>query len=214
MKIDILTLFPNMFTNVLGESMLKIAQKKKKVKIRIHDLRDWANDKHKTADDKPYGGGSGMIMKVEPIYKALADITQKKSRIILLSPRGKLFSQKMAKELVREKHVVCIAGHYEGVDERVKGLVTDEVSIGDYILTGGEIPAMVIIDAVTRLIPGVLGGEGSLDEESFENGLMEYPQYTRPRVFRSVPVPEVLLSGDHKLIKNWRKKKAIKIKEK
>jgi len=214
MKIDVLTLFPSMFTNVLGESMLKIAQKKKKVKIRIHDLRDWANDKHKTADDKPYGGGSGMIMKVEPIYKALADITQKKSRIILLSPRGKLFSQKMAKELVREKHVVCIAGHYEGVDERVKGLVTDEVSIGDYILTGGEIPAMVIIDAVTRLIPGVLGGEGSLDEESFENGLMEYPQYTRPRVFRSVPVPEVLLSGDHKLIKNWRKKKAIKIKEK
>jgi len=155
-----------------------------------------------------------MIMKVEPIYKALTDITQKKSRIILLSPRGKLFSQKMAKELVREKHVVCIAGHYEGVDERVKGLVTDEVSIGDYILTGGEIPAMVIIDAVTRLIPGVLGGEGSLDEESFENGLMEYPQYTRPRVFRSVSVPEVLLSGDHKLIKNWRKKKAIKIKEK
>ena len=192
--------------------MLKIAQKKKKVKIRIHNLRDWTNDRHKTADDKPYGGGSGMVMKVEPICKALTDIARKKTRIILLTPKGKRFNQEMAKELSCEKHVVCIAGHYEGIDERVKGFVTDEVSIGDYILTGGEIPAMVIVDAITRLIPGVLGGEGSLNEESFEKGHLEYPQYTRPRVFQSVPVPEVLLSGDHKRIKNWRKKKAIKIK--
>ena len=228
MKIDILTLFPNMFTGVLGESMLKIAQNKKKVAIRVHNLRDWTEGAHRVADDKPYGGGSGMVMKIEPIYRALVEIAGetkvknakskhkrlKNCRIILLTPRGKVFDQRAAKKMAKSEHIICIAGHYEGIDERVRDLVTDEISIGNYILTGGEIPAMVIVDAIARLIPGVLGGVGSLDEESFENGLLEYPQYTRPRVFRSMSVPEVLLSGDHKLIQKWRKKRSIEIKEK
>ena len=228
MKIDILTLFPNMFTGVLGESMLKIAQNKKKVAIRVHNLRDWTEGAHRNADDKPYGGGSGMVMKIEPIYRALVELTGetkvknakskhkrlKNCRIILLTPRGKVFDQRAAKKMVKAEHIICIAGHYEGIDERVRDLVTDEISIGNYILTGGEIPAMVIVDAIARLIPGVLGGAGSLDEESFENGLLEYPQYTRPRVFQSMSVPEVLLSGDHKLIQKWRKKRSIEIKEK
>ena len=215
-KIDILTLFPVMFEGVLGESMVKIARRKKKIDVRARNLRDWTTDRHKTADDKPYGGGSGMVMKVEPIYNALQEILKKKktntknTKVILLTPKGKQFNQKMAKSLSKLKHIVFICGHYEGIDERVRGFVTDEVSVGDYILTGGEIPAMVMLDAITRLIPGVLGDKASLECESFENNLLEYPQYTRPREFRRMKVPEILLSGKHNEIKKWRKKEALK----
>jgi tRNA (guanine37-N1)-methyltransferase len=212
MKLDILTLFPKMFEGVLGESMLKIARKKKKLNVRVHNLRDWASDKHKTADDKPYGGGSGMILKIEPLYKALARLSGKKKnvKIVLLTPRGKTFNQKTARKLAGAKHIVLICGHYEGVDERIRSLVTDEISIGDYIMTGGEIPAMAVLDAVARLIPGVLGGAVSAKHESFEKGLLEYPHYTRPREFKGMRVPEVLLSGNHKAIDAWRKKESLK----
>ncbi|UCD55835.1 MAG: tRNA (guanosine(37)-N1)-methyltransferase TrmD [Candidatus Omnitrophota bacterium] len=224
MRIDILTLFPKMFENVLNESMLKIARKKKKTDIRVHNLRDWTCDRHKTADDKPYGGGSGMILKIEPLYKALADLLgenrvkkaatkkgiKKNMKIILLTPKGKKFNQKIAKKLSKLKHIILICGHYEGIDERIRSLVTDELSIGDYIMTGGEIPAMAVLDAVTRLIPGVLGDRASLRCESFENNLLEYPQYTRPREFEGMRVPEVLLSGNHKAIDAWRRKESLK----
>lgn len=224
MKIDVLTLFPQMFENVLGESMLKIAQRKKKVKINIYNLRDWTYNRHRTADDKPYGGGSGMVMKIEPIYRALDELlpkgvlknvrdgrkTRMSLRIILLTPRGKKYNQKIAKRFSRFKRLILICGHYEGIDERVRMLVTDEISIGDYILTGGELPAMVIIDSVVRLIPGVLGDTCSAKHESFENNLLEYPQYTRPCVFEGMKVPEILLSGDHRAIEKWRREEAIK----
>ena len=224
MKIDILTLFPDMFKNVLGESIVKIAQKKKKVSIKVHNLRKWTVDRRKTADDRPYGGGSGMVMKIEPIYKGLAEIVGKNRikklldrkespanmRIILMTPRGRCFNQKLAKNLSKTKHLVLICGHYEGIDERVRFFITDELSVGDYVLTGGEIPAMAVVDAIARLIPGVLGDEASLEQESFEGGLLEYPHYTRPQVFKKLKVPEVLLSGNHKSIESWRKKEAIK----
>lgn len=224
MKIDILTLFPKMFENVLNESMLKIAQKKKKIEIRVHDLRGWTADRHRTADDKPYGGGSGMVMMVEPICKALEKLLgknrvkklkdkkniEKDIRIILLTPKGRKFLQKTAKKLSKLKRIILICGHYEGIDERAHQLVTDEISIGDYVLTGGEIPAMVILDAVTRLLPGVLGDKASLDFESFANDLLEYPQYTRPREFRGMKVPGILLSGDHRAIARWRMEEALR----
>jgi len=218
MRIDVLTLFPKMFESVLGESMLKRAQNKGKVKIRVRNLRDWTDDAHRTADDKPFGGGPGMVMKIEPIFRALEELGATGSqmqadspapRVILLTPQGRRFDQASAKRLSKEKALVLICGHYEGVDERVRSLVDEEISIGDYILTCGEIPAMAIIDSVARLQPGVLGGEGSLDSESFENGLLEYPQYTRPAEFKGMAVPEVLLNGDHKKIEAWRKKEAI-----
>ncbi len=213
-----------MFKNVLAESMVKIAQSKNKTELKVHNIRDWTGDKHKTADDKPYGGGPGMVMKIEPIYKALVSIIGKKRvdrlkcgkpiskdiRVILLSPRGRLFNQAAAKALCKTKRLVLICGHYEGVDERVRKIITDEISIGDYVLTGGEIPAMVVLDAVIRLIPGVLGDKGSLKCESFENNLLEYPHYTRPRQFEGMKVPEVLLSGNHEAIYKWRRSEAIK----
>jgi tRNA (guanine37-N1)-methyltransferase len=225
MKIDILTLFPGMFENVLNESILKIAQKKNKITVNAHNLRGWTRDRHRTADDKPYGGGSGMVMMVEPIYEALAallgreKIKSKKGagknvRVVLLTPKGRRFNQKTAKKLSTSERLVLICGHYEGIDERVSRLVTDEISVGDYILTGGEIPAMVILDAVTRLIPGVLGDKASADYETFENNLLEYPQYTRPREFKGMRVPDVLLSGDHPTIARWREKEAIKLTRK
>ena len=212
MKIDILTLFPGMFKGVLSESMVKIAQEKKKVCVRVRNIRSWAYDNHRTADDKPYGGGPGMVMKIEPIYRALASVksTAKGRRVVLLTPQGKRFNQKMAKKLSKTKHLILICGHYEGVDERVTSLVTDEISVGDYILTGGEIPAMMILDAVIRLIPGVLGDDASLESESFENNLLEYPQYTRPREFEGMKVPDILLSGNHKAINQWRKNESLK----
>jgi len=225
MKIDILTLFPRMFENVLGESMLKIAQKKKKTAIKVRNLRDWTSDTHKTADDKPYGGGSGMILKIEPLYRAVVSLmgeanvkniklrkknVPKNMKIVLLTPRGEKFNQRKAEKLSRAKHIIFICGHYEGIDERIRSLVTDEISIGDYIMTGGEIPAMAVLDAVTRLIPGVLGDSASLKHESFENNLLEYSQYTRPREFEGMKVPKVLLSGNHKAIDAWRKKESLK----
>jgi len=228
MKIDILTLFPDMFDSVLGESMLKRARDKGILKVDIRDLRDWTFDNHRSADDKPFGGGPGMVMKVEPIYLALKELgalraiprrgrgmtgrPEKTSgaKVILLTPQGARLDQKTVKRLSKEKALVLICGHYEGVDERVRALVDEEISIGDYILTCGEIPALALIDAVMRLLPGVLGGEGSLATESFENGMLEYPQYTRPADFNGMKVPDVLLNGDHKKIEDWRKKEAIK----
>ncbi len=210
MKIDILTLFPEMFDGPISESMLKIAQKKGFAKIDIHNLRKWTNDNHKTADDKPFGGGPGMVMKVEPVDKALLELKDgKKAHVILLTPQGRTFEQRIARELSSKDHLILVCGHYEGFDERIRAYADDEISVGDYILTCGEIPAMVICDSVVRLLPGVLGDEGCLTEESFEMGMLEYPQYTRPAEYKGVKVPEVLLSGDPKKINLWRKEKAL-----
>ncbi len=213
MRIDILTLFPKMFESVLGESILKRAQEKGVIRIKIHDLRDWTFDNHRSADDKPFGGGPGMVMKVEPVSLALKDIAPvrpKRAKVILLTPQGKRLDQELVKDVSKEKELILICGHYEGIDERIRLLVDEEISIGDYILTCGEIPAMALIDAVTRLIPGVLGSKDSVTQESFENGLLEYPQYTRPADFEGMRVPEILLSGDHKKISQWRGKEALK----
>lgn len=214
MQIDILTLFPEMFKGPLSESIIKIAQKKKLVKIRLHNLRKWTSDRHRTADDKPFGGGGGMVMKIEPVYQALKSITKNKRskniKIILLTPQGKRLEQKLVKKLSKFKRLILICGHYEGLDERIRSLVDQEISIGDYVLSCGEIPACVIIDSVIRLIPGVLGNPHSIKDETFENNLLEYPQYTRPREFEGMRVPKVLLSGDHRQIKIWREKEALK----
>jgi len=211
MKIDILTIFPEMFEGPFRESMIKRAENKKLVKIKIHDLRVWAEDKHKTVDDKPFGGGPGMVMKVEVIDKALKALKTDKTRVVLLTPQGKTFKQKIAKKLSELKHIILICGHYEGFDERIREhFVDEEISIGDYVLTGGEIPAMVVVDAMVRLIPGVVGKKESLKEESFSQDLLEYPQYTRPADYKGWKVPEVLLSGDHEKIKKWRKEQAEK----
>lgn len=203
-----------MFTGPFSESIIKRAIEKGLVTIRIHNLRDWATDKHKTVDDKPYGGGAGMVMRVDVIDRALNDIKAKnqglKSKVILLTPSGKLFNQKIAKTLSSQSNLILICGHYEGVDARVEKLVDEEISIGDYVLTGGELPAMVLVDAIVRLIPGVLGKEESLKQESFMNNLLEYPQYTKPRIYKNMKVPQVLLSGDHKKIADWRIQMAIK----
>ncbi len=216
MRIDILTIFPKMFDPVVNESIVKRAQAKNKVKIIVHDLRDHTLDKHHKVDDRPYGGGSGMVMSAQPIIAAIKKITgktksKKKGRaVVLLCPQGEKLTQPIAKELSGLKHLILICGHYEGVDERVRESVVDrEISIGDYVLTGGELPAMVLVDAVVRLIPGVLGDKNSLNFESFEGNLLEYPQYTRPSDFKGLKVPRVLLSGNHKEIEDWRKKQAI-----
>ena len=214
MKIDILTLFPEMFKGPFGESIIKRAQEKGFVEIKIHNLRDWAVDKYKSVDDKPYGGGAGMILRIDVIDAAITKLQTPNSKIILLDAGGKTFTQQKAKELSKEKHLILIAGHYEGVDHRVhEHLVGEVISIGDYVLTGGELPAMVIADAVVRLLPGVIDPK-SLKEESnwkLENGNWkfspEYPQYTRPEEYKSWKVPEVLLSGHHAEIKKWRKGK-------
>jgi len=215
MEISFLTIFPKIFDCYLNESILKRAQKKKLIKFNIVNIRDFATDKHKTVDDKPYGGGPGMILKIEPIFLALKSLKLKsriksqKSRIVLLSAKGKTFDQKMAYRLAKYNHLIFICGRYEGVDERVaKYLADEEISIGNYILTGGELPAMVIADAITRLIPGVIRPE-SLKEESFsklKTKFKEYPQYTRPENFMGWKVPKILLSGNHKKINEWRKK--------
>lgn len=222
MKIDIITLFPKMFSGPFGESIIKRAQEKGSVKINVHNLRDWAKDKHKIVDDRPYGGGTGMVLMVEPLYEAVTELASKSTihnrRVILLEPSGTPYNQAKAQELSKVEHLILIAGHYEAVDERVREHLVDEViSIGDYVLTGGEIPVMVIVDSVVRLIPGVLEKEEAAQIESFEQfevegkkkKLLEYPQYTRPEEFKGWRVPEVLLTGDHKKIKNWRLEKAI-----
>lgn len=215
MKIDILTLFPEMFKGAFSESMVKIAQEKGVVEIKIHNLRDWTHDRHRTADDKPYGGGPGMVMKVEPVDEALLELKGKAEEgtlphVMLLTPQGKKLSQRAARKYSHIEHIILLCGHYEGVDERVRSLVDEEVSIGDYILTCGEIPAMVLCDSIIRLIPGVLGDEECLVDESFENGILEYPQYTRPSEYKNMIVPEVLLSGDPKKIEAWRLEEAHK----
>jgi tRNA (guanine37-N1)-methyltransferase len=215
MRIDIITIFPDMFEPVLNESIIKRAQAKKKVKIYLHDLRDFTSDKHRKVDDRPFGGGSGMLMRPEPIFNAVkyikSEIKNQKSKIILLCPQGEKMTQKLAKRLVKFEHLILICGHYEGVDERIRQkLIDKEVSIGDYVLTGGELPAMVLVDAVVRLIPGVLGDKNSLHFESFEGNLLEYPHYTRPAKFRNMQVPQVLLSGNHEKIENWRRQQALK----
>ncbi len=211
MKIDIITLFPKMFDGPFAESIIKRAQEKGLLKINIHNLRKWTKDKHKTVDDHSFGGGTGMVLMIEPIYKALKELKKKESKIILLTPQGKVFKQEKAKKLSKEKHLIFICGHYEGVDERIKEkLIDEEISIGDYVLTGGELPTMVVIDTITRLIPGVLNKKEAKEIESFSfKGLLEYPQYTRPAVFKGWQVPKILLSGNHQKIEDWRKKKAL-----
>ena len=215
MKIDILTLFPKMFKGPFDESIIKRAQKKGLIEIQTHDLRKWTKDKRKTVDDRPFGGGVGMILMVEPIYKALRDLKNKNSKVILMDPRGRTFNQKIAGNLAKEKHLIFICGHYEGVDERVKKhLVDEEISIGDYVLTGGELPAMIIIDTLIRQIPGVLIKPEASSKESFSENLLEYPQYTRPANFKGWKITEVLLSGNHRQIAEWRKKKALELTKK
>jgi tRNA (guanine37-N1)-methyltransferase len=214
MRIDIISIFPKMFSAVLDESIVKRAQLKGKVKIFTHDLRDYTLDKHHKVDDRPFGGGSGMVLQVEPIFRAAQAIKKKikgKSKVILLCPQGKKFNQAYAKKLSGCRNLILICGHYEGIDERVRQyLVDEEISIGDYVLTGGELAAMVVIDSLVRLIPGVLGDKNSLNFESFEGNLLEYPQYSRPAKFKNWPVPEVLVSGDHRKIHAWRKLQALK----
>jgi tRNA (guanine37-N1)-methyltransferase len=215
MRIDIVTIFPKMFEPILNESIIKRSQAKGKVKIYLHDLRDDTADKHRKVDDRPFGGGSGMVIRPEPIFNAVEEIKSgvrsQEPGVILLCPQGKKLTQKIAYRLSRYKHLIIICGHYEGVDERVRQrLANEEISIGDYVLTGGELPAMVLLDALVRLVPGVLGDKKSLKFESFEGNLLEYPQYTRPARFRGLKVPAILLSGNHKKIEIWRKKEALK----
>jgi tRNA (guanine37-N1)-methyltransferase len=209
MKIDVLTLFPAMFIGPLDESIVKRAREAKLLDLKIHNLRDWTHDRHKTVDDKPFGGGPGMLLKVEPLFEAIESLSREKAKVILLSPSGRKFTQQIARELSQEKDLLLVCGSYEGFDERVReALADDELSIGDYVLTNGALPAMVVIDAVARLLPGVLGDDESSRDESFSHGLLEYPQYTRPAEFRGMKVPEVLLSGNHAEIEKWRREQA------
>lgn len=212
MKIDILSLFPEMFTP-FDVSIIKRARDKGILDIKVTDIRDFTEDKHNRVDDYPYGGGSGMVMMADPVYSAVEHITEKyeeKPKIILMGPCGKKFNQNIAKQLSNEKHIVLICGHYEGIDERIRPLIDEEISIGDYVLTGGELAAMVVVDAVSRMIPGVLSSSISYEEESFYDGLLEYPQYTRPEEYREMKVPEVLLSGHHENIRKWRRFESLK----
>jgi len=209
MKIDVLTLFPAMFAGPLDESIIMRARKAGLLELKIHNLRDWTHDRHKTVDDRPFGGGPGMLLKPEPIFEAVESVRRAETKVVLLSPSGRKFDQAIARELAAEKDLLLITGHYEGFDERVReALADDELSIGDYVLTNGALPAMVVIDAVTRLLPGVLGDEASARDESFSHGLLEYPQYTRPAEFRGLRVPDVLVSGNHAEIENWRREQA------
>ena len=209
MRIDILTLFPEMFDCVLSASMLGRAQANGLIDIRVHNIRDYTDNKHRKADDYPFGGGAGLVMMVQPIYDCMhAVLDGASARRILMTPRGRTLNQKIAKELSTEDHLVLLCGHYEGVDERVMNIIDDEISVGDYVLTGGELPAMLLVDCVSRLIPGVLGSEQSAADESFSEDLLEYPQYTRPASFRGMDVPEVLLNGHHAKIQAWRQEQA------
>jgi len=215
MKFSVVTIFPDIIHAYISSSIIKRAVQKGFLSVHVHNLRDYALDKHKTVDDYPYGGGAGMIMKPEPFFRIAGKIwsEEDKRRIVVLSPKGRLFDQEAALELSKEKkEIVLFCGRYETIDERVtEHLADDEISIGDYVLTGGELAALVIIDAVTRLIPGVLGDCRSSEEDSFSSGLLDYPHYTRPENFRGIPVPEILLSGNHEGIRRWRKKQSLKI---
>ncbi|HAA90212.1 MAG: tRNA (guanine-N(1)-)-methyltransferase [Thermoanaerobacterales bacterium 50_218] len=210
MIIKILTIFPEMFTGPFQTSILKRAQQRGLLRIEVINIRDYSLDKHRKVDDYPFGGGAGMVIKPEPVYRCLmANKENPKARVILLTPQGKTFTQKIAQELAQEQEVILICGHYEGIDERVKHFVDEEISLGDFVLTGGEIAAMAVTDSVARLVPGVVGDQESLKEESFSLGLLEYPQYTRPRRFLEWEVPQVLLSGDHQAIARWRRAQAV-----
>ncbi len=209
LRIDVITIFPGMLNGFLQESILKRSVEKGLVEIHVVDLRRFTTDKHQSTDDRPFGGGPGMVMKPEPLFKAVESVRRKESRVVLMTPQGRRMEQAIAVRLALESHLIFVCGHYEGVDERVRvHLATDEISIGDYVLTNGVLPAAVVIDAVVRLIPGVLGNEGATREESFTEGMLEYPQYTRPRDFRGLVVPEVLVSGDHEQIARWRRGEA------
>jgi tRNA (guanine37-N1)-methyltransferase len=211
MKIDILTLFPEICRAPLSESMMKRAQENKIVDLRIHNLRDWTTDKHHVVDDAPFGGGQGMVMKPEPIFAAVEELKTSKSKVVLMSPAGRRFDQKLAANLSNEPHLIIICGHYEGVDHRViEHLVDLEISIGDYVLTNGAVAAAVLVDAIVRLLPGALGDDQSAADDSFSIGSLESPQYTRPAEFRDWKVPEILLSGNHAEIAKWRKEQALK----
>jgi tRNA (guanine37-N1)-methyltransferase len=219
MRIDVLTIFPQMFDVPFSFGIFKRAIDQNLVSINVHNIRDYTHDKHHTVDDYPHGGGPGMVLKPEPVFEAVAAVKAQlpdesgtaQLPIILLTPQGRLFNQQIAMELSKYRHLIMICGRYEGIDERVvEHLVTDEISIGDYVLTGGELPALVVIDTVIRLLPGVLGSEDSAQEDSHANGLLEYPQYTRPAIFRDWPVPEILLSGNHAQIARWRQEQIIR----
>ena len=210
MKIDVLTLFPDMFNNIFSESIIKRAIDNNLVEINIHNIRDYSKDPHKKVDDTPYGGGAGMVLMCQPIFDAVKDLRGDNSKVILLTPSGKLYKQSMALDLSLEKHLIIICGHYEGFDERIKTICDMELSIGDYILTGGEIPAMVLIDSITRLIDGVIRKESYLNE-SFTDNLLDYPTYTKPRVYDGLVVPDVLVNGDHAKIDKWRREQQIEI---
>ena len=208
MKIDILTLFPNMFDGVFSESIIKRAIQNNKVEINLHDFRDFTDDPDNKVDDTPYGGGAGMVLMAQPIYDCVESLKSDDSFIILMTPDGVSYKQSMAYDLSKKKHIIIICGHYEGFDERIRNLCDLEVSIGDYVLTGGEIPSMAIVDSVVRLLPGVINEQSHM-EDSFNNSLLDYPTYTKPRVFRGMEVPDVLLSGDHKKIDEYRYREAF-----
>lgn len=214
MKIDVLTLFPRMFDGPMTESIIGKAIENKKLSLNVIDFRDYSDNKHRHVDDYPYGGGAGMLIKAQPILDGFDDIQEKspetKKRVILLDPAGKPFNQKKAEELSKAEHLVFICGHYEGYDERIRSIVTDEISLGDYVLTGGELGAMVVIDATVRLLPEVLGNEESAVSDSFSTGLLEHPQYTRPASYRGMDVPDVLMSGNHKNIAEWKEKESFR----
>ncbi len=209
MKIDILTLFPEMFENIFSSSIIKRAIEDKKVEINIYNFRDYTTDPHNKVDDTPYGGGAGMVLTCQPIFDCVEAIRKDYSKVILLTPDGKTYNQEMAYNLSKEKHLILIAGHYEGFDERIRSICDLELSIGDYVLTGGELASMVIVDSIVRLLPGVIEEE-SHKNDSFNNNLLDYPTYTKPRIYKGMEVPEVLLSGDHKKIANWRMEQSIK----
>ncbi len=210
LQIDIVTIFPRMLDSILGESILKRAQEAGLVQIRCVNLRDFATGAHLTTDDRPYGGGPGMVMKPEPVFKAVDALRRPESKVILMTPQGEPFKQATAMALSQEAHLIFLCGHYEGVDERIREALADlEISIGDYVLTNGVISAAIVVDAVVRLLPGALGGEGAADDESFTTGLLEYPHYTRPPVYRGMAIPEILTSGNHAEIAKWRREQAI-----
>ena len=209
MKVDVLTLFPAMFAGPLDESIISRARESGRLELAIHNLRDWTHDRHRTVDDEPYGGGPGMVLKPEPIFEAIEALTNDTTQVVMLTPQGEPFGQAKARALSAHEHLLLLCGSYEGFDERIRTRVHHEISIGDYVLTNGALPAMVVIDTVTRLLPGVLGDDASSAEESFSEGMLEYPQYTRPAEFRGMKVPEVLLSGNHAEIEKWRREQAM-----
>ena len=211
MKIDVLTLFPDMFNGVFEESIIKRAIDDKKVEINLINFRDYTNDPHNKVDDTPYGGGAGMVLSCQPIFDCIRNIKTDESKVIMLTPSGKVYKQQMAYDLSKEKHLILLCGHYEGFDERIKSICDMEISIGDYVLTGGEIPAMILIDSITRLIPGVINERSHIEDSFNEHFLLDYPSYTKPAVYEGMEVPEVLLSGDHKKIDEYRYQESLRI---